>query len=467
MELLKEIRKLSKDNFKDTKAFLDALIALPESQRLKNIHQTIGAYGSFEFKQGSPLNTNRLLHSEQVAEVTWLMGLHSKIPNCDLKVCIAVALMHDWGHTPFGHSGEEAAREQEGTRNFDHDPLSAILCSQPNVVKTLEGFRVNPKKVVAALLGPGVLSRQAELNNFRAELVALGICSDLLVDLEKDRELITSLSGYHTFVQDYCDMIAYVFQDLEHTINPKDQDGMKRVSRLRGIKKKVSTSLRLEGQKLYCSSLKDFRKFLGIYVDYSSKFVLRPQSVCAAAAVREVLKNISAKDFVRATEAEVIEMLPESEQEKFMAGLDTRYQFVAAFRLSPRYQFRGREHELVRVVRDAVGEGYSVTCSTSIDKKFVLTLEEQAISDYISIKPTLKKRGGQWNKVEKIEDRINIYVSDLGSNMIRIHLLNTPKVIVVREKGEPIDPDRVIEQVQSSGACAMAGLLLDEEFHRS
>lgn len=465
MELLKEIKKLSKEKFKETRAFIEALIALPESQRLKNIHQTIGAYGSREFKQGSPLNTNRLLHSEQVAEVTWLMGLHSKILNDDLKVCIAVALMHDWGHTPFGHSGEEAAREQEGTRNFDHDPLAAILCSQPHVIKTLEKFNVDPRRVVAALLGPGVLSRQAGLDNLKQELIALGITSDLLVDLEKDRELILQLSGYHTFVQDYCDMIAYVFQDLEHTINPNDPDAIKRVSRLRGIKKKVSTSLRLEDQKLYCSSLKDFRKFLGIYVDYSSKFVLRPQSVCAAAAVREVLKSISAKDFVRATEAEVLEMLPESEQEKFMAGLDTRYQFVAAFRLSPRYQFRGREHELVRVVRDAIGEGYSVTCSTTIDKTFVLSLEGQAVSEFETLRSNLKKRGGQWNKEEKVGDRINIYVSDIGSNSIRIHLLNTPKVIVVREKGEPINQRQVIEQVQRSGACVMAGLLLDEEFH--
>lgn len=465
MTLSKEIKKLSRESFNEVKGFIDTLVALPESQRLKNIHQTIGAYGSREFKQGSPLNTNRLLHSEQVAEVTWLMGLHSKLSLKDLKVCIAVALMHDWGHTPFGHSGEEAAREQEGTRNFDHDPLAAILCSQAHVVKALEAHNVSPKEVVAALLGPGVLSRQSGLDSLKRELVALGITSHLLIDLERDKDLILKLSGYHTFVQDYCDMIAYVFQDLEHAINPNDSNAVKRVSRLRGVKKKVSTSLRLEDQKLFCSSLKDFRKFLGIYVDYSSKFVLRPQSVCAAAAVREVLKSISAKDFVRATEAEVLEMLPEREQEKFMAGLDTRYQFVAAFRLSPRYQFRGREHELVRVVRDAIGDGYSVTCSTSIDKKFVLTLEGNAISEFEALRTNLKKRGGQWNKEEKVGDRINIYVSDVGSNTIRIHLLNTPKVIVVREKGEPIDPAKVIDQVQSSGACVMAGLLLDEEFH--
>ena len=461
-----------------TLAFMRDIIALPEAQRLKHIHQTIGAYGSREFKRGSPLNTDRLLHSVQVAEVAWLSSLRSGASMQDVLMCIAVGLIHDWGHTPFGHSGEETAREQPESRYFNHDLLSAVLASQPHVTAVFTKYGLDPKRVVATILGPGVLSDLNELKSCLFELETLNIPNTLLVDCESpaDRNLLEELQGFHTLVQDYCDMIAYVFQDLKQSINPADSKAMQRGTRLSRLKKAVTTSLRLEGTKLYCTRLSDFRKFLGIYVDYSSKFVLRPQSVCAAAAVRGVLKQIPAREFVRATEPEVLAKLTEVDREKFSIGLDAQFQFVAAFRLSPRYTFRGRELELVSLVKEALkslGDNkVFVSTSTSINKQFVLALEGEAIKQYEAILPQIRKRGGQWNKeLKRGQDSINIYLSSLGSNNIRVHLVNTPKIVVVRE-GLLSEAEiakvraKAIEVIMSSSGCVIAGLLLDEEFHK-
>lgn len=462
----------------ETLAFMREIIALPESQRLKEIHQTIGAYGSKEFKRGSPLNTDRLLHSIQVAEVSWLTALRSGAAMKDVLMCIAVGLMHDWGHTPFGHSGEETAREQPETRFFDHDLLSAVLASQVHVVDVFRKYGLDPKRVVATILGPGVLSDLKELKDCLSELKRLNLPSSLLIDCDQtqDRALLEELQGFHTLVQDYCDMIAYVFQDLKQSINPDDPKAMQRGNRLSRLKKTVTTSLRLEGTKLFCARLNDFRKFLGIYVDYSTKFVLRPQSVCAAAAVRSVLREIPAREFVRSTETQILNRLPAAEKEKFTEGLDAQFQFVAAFRLSPRYTFRGRELELVSVVREALvslgDPNVFVSTSTLINKKFLLTLENEAIKQYEAVLPQIRKRGGQWNKEQKRKnDSINIYLSSLGANNIRVHLVNTPKIVVVREGRIPdsemeVMRARAIEAVMSSTACVISGLVLDEEFHR-
>jgi dGTPase len=64
----------------------------------------------------------RLTHSIEVAQIARAL---SRALRCDEDLAEAVALVHDFGHTPFGHTGEEALDEKmRAWGGFDHNAQS-------------------------------------------------------------------------------------------------------------------------------------------------------------------------------------------------------------------------------------------------------------------------------------------------------------------------------------------------------
>src|SRR3954469_6795585 len=64
----------------------------------------------------------RLTHTIEVAQIARAL---SRALRCDEDLAEAVALVHDFGHTPFGHTGEDALNDKMAAwGGFDHNAQS-------------------------------------------------------------------------------------------------------------------------------------------------------------------------------------------------------------------------------------------------------------------------------------------------------------------------------------------------------
>jgi len=89
------------------------------------------------FPEKSPIIRNRLSHTLEVWQISVSI---SRILKVNIHLTEAIALGHDLGHTPFGHSGEAALdriMKDEGLKGFSHNEQSvrvvSLLESAPNV----------------------------------------------------------------------------------------------------------------------------------------------------------------------------------------------------------------------------------------------------------------------------------------------------------------------------------------------
>ena len=90
----------------------DRIIHSTAFRRLKHKTQVFVAHEGDHFRE-------RLTHSIEVAQIGRAL---SRALCCDEDLAEAVALVHDFGHTPFGHTGEDALNEKmEPWGGFDHN----------------------------------------------------------------------------------------------------------------------------------------------------------------------------------------------------------------------------------------------------------------------------------------------------------------------------------------------------------
>lgn len=99
----------------------DRLIHCDSFRRLKHKTQV------FVHHEGDHYRT-RLSHTIEVAQIARALA---RALNCDEDLAEALALVHDFGHTPFGHAGERAlhgAMKDHG--GFDHNAQSLRIVTQ-------------------------------------------------------------------------------------------------------------------------------------------------------------------------------------------------------------------------------------------------------------------------------------------------------------------------------------------------
>jgi dGTPase len=90
----------------------DRIIHSTAFRRLKHKTQVFIAHEGDHFRE-------RLTHSIEVAQIGRAL---SRALSCDEDLAEAVALVHDFGHTPFGHTGEDALNEKMAPwGGFDHN----------------------------------------------------------------------------------------------------------------------------------------------------------------------------------------------------------------------------------------------------------------------------------------------------------------------------------------------------------
>jgi dGTPase len=93
----------------------DRIIHSTAFRRLKHKTQVFVAHESDHYR-------TRLTHTIEVAQIARALA---RALRCDEDLAEAIALVHDFGHTPFGHTGEDALNEKMAKwGGFDHNAQS-------------------------------------------------------------------------------------------------------------------------------------------------------------------------------------------------------------------------------------------------------------------------------------------------------------------------------------------------------
>jgi dGTPase len=99
----------------------DRIIHSTAFRRLKHKTQVFIAHEGDHFR-------TRLTHSIEVAQIARALA---RALECDEDLAEAVALVHDFGHTPFGHTGEDALNEKMAPwGGFDHNAQSLRIVTR-------------------------------------------------------------------------------------------------------------------------------------------------------------------------------------------------------------------------------------------------------------------------------------------------------------------------------------------------
>jgi len=99
----------------------DRIIHSTAFRRLKHKTQVFIAHEGDHYR-------TRLTHTIEVAQIARALA---RALRCDEDLAEAVALVHDFGHTPFGHTGEDALNEKMAAwGGFDHNAQSLRVVSR-------------------------------------------------------------------------------------------------------------------------------------------------------------------------------------------------------------------------------------------------------------------------------------------------------------------------------------------------
>ncbi len=99
----------------------DRIIHSTAFRRLKHKTQVFIAHEADHYR-------TRLTHSIEVAQIARALARSLR---CDEDLAEAIALVHDFGHTPFGHTGEDALSERlQRFGGFDHNAQSLKIVTK-------------------------------------------------------------------------------------------------------------------------------------------------------------------------------------------------------------------------------------------------------------------------------------------------------------------------------------------------
>lgn len=99
----------------------DRIIHSTAFRRLKHKTQVFLVHESDHYR-------TRLTHTIEVAQIARALA---RALSCDEDLAEAIALVHDFGHTPFGHTGEDAlAASMERWGGFDHNAQSLKIVTK-------------------------------------------------------------------------------------------------------------------------------------------------------------------------------------------------------------------------------------------------------------------------------------------------------------------------------------------------
>lgn len=164
----------------------------------------------FSFIQNDHI-THRVLHVQLVAKIARTIG---RSLNLNEDLIEAIALGHDIGHTPFGHTGEKFLNDickREGIGYFCHNAQSVrVLKDLENInitVQTLDGILAHNGEILQNVYAPDFSKTKEQ---FIEDL-------DNVFNVENHSKKVKSMTLEACVVR-ISDIIAYIGRDIEDAI---------------------------------------------------------------------------------------------------------------------------------------------------------------------------------------------------------------------------------------------------------
>jgi dGTPase len=227
----------------------------------------------------------RLTHTIEVAQIARALA---RALSCDEDLAEAVALVHDFGHTPFGHTGEEALDERMASwGGFDHNAQSLrVVTRLEHRYAEFDGLNLSWETLEGLVKhnGPLVGPDGAGLKGPVPQSI---LDYDALHDLELDRH-----AGLEAQCAAIADDIAYDAHDIDD-----------------GLRSGLLTLEMLEGMELSGSILREVR-------------ALYPR-LDAVRTGHELMRRqitLMVEDVIRAAKANLAEIRPGSVEDVHNAG---------------------------------------------------------------------------------------------------------------------------------------------------
>ncbi|MGB8274475.1 MAG: dNTP triphosphohydrolase, partial [Alphaproteobacteria bacterium] len=176
----------------------DRIIHSAAFRRLKHKTQV------FVFHEGDHYRT-RMTHSLEVAQIARSI---SRALGLDEDLAEALALAHDLGHTPFGHSGEDALSEAMGRfGGFDHnDQTLRILTRLERRYAEFDGLNLTWETLEGVVKHNGPLLPEREDRKLPRTIAAYVKIHDLE---------IATRPGLEAQVASLADDLAYLTHDID------------------------------------------------------------------------------------------------------------------------------------------------------------------------------------------------------------------------------------------------------------
>ena len=179
----------------------DRIIHSTAFRRLKHKTQVFIAHESDHYR-------TRLTHTIEVAQIARALA---RALRCDEDLAEAVALVHDFGHTPFGHTGEDALNDKMARwGGFDHNAQSLrIVTRLERRYAEFDGLNLSWETLEGLVKHNGPLTdRQGRGLHGPVPQAILDYCE--LQDLELDR-----FAGIEAQCAAIADDIAYDSHDID------------------------------------------------------------------------------------------------------------------------------------------------------------------------------------------------------------------------------------------------------------
>jgi len=179
----------------------DRIIHSTAFRRLKHKTQVFIAHEGDHYR-------TRLTHTIEVAQIARALA---RALRCDEDLAEAVALVHDFGHTPFGHTGEDALNEKMAEwGGFDHNAQSLrVVTRLENRYAEFDGLNLSWETLEGLVKHNGPLTdAKGEGLGGRVPQSILTYCA--LQDLELDK--FASLEAQCAAI---ADDIAYNAHDID------------------------------------------------------------------------------------------------------------------------------------------------------------------------------------------------------------------------------------------------------------